>query len=159
MNPMSAIGTGSAAIAERPPTERPGRMGESDGAQPARAAPSLTLICLCAEWCGSCRDFAATFEALRATHPTTHFHWIDIEDQPDLVGDLDITSFPTLVLASDAGLHFAGPVVPQLPIVARLLDAAHAGTLAGDMPPALRRDYQRVVAAAAAGDPPTENRR
>ena len=49
-----------------------------------------TVACLCAAWCGTCSSYRATFEQLAARHPDKHFVWIDIEDQADLVGDLDV---------------------------------------------------------------------
>ena len=27
--------------------------------------PILDVVCLCAEWCGTCRDYRATFDALK----------------------------------------------------------------------------------------------
>jgi thioredoxin 1 len=56
------------------------------------------VACLCAAWCGTCVGYRAAFEQLAARHPDKTFVWIDIEDQADVVGDLDVDNFPTLLL-------------------------------------------------------------
>jgi thiol-disulfide isomerase/thioredoxin len=54
-------------------------------------ARRLLVACLCAEWCGSCRDYRATFDALSAQFSgQADFAWIDIEDESDALGDPDI---------------------------------------------------------------------
>ncbi|MEO7116218.1 MAG: thioredoxin domain-containing protein, partial [Caldimonas sp.] len=63
-----------------------------------RFAPPLLVACLCAGWCGSCRDYRATFDALAGQFAGgAVFAWIDIEDDADALGDLDIDNFPTLL--------------------------------------------------------------
>jgi hypothetical protein len=37
------------------------------------------------------------------------FAWLDIEDQSDLVGDLDIGNLPTVLMADAQGTRFFGP--------------------------------------------------
>jgi thioredoxin 1 len=37
------------------------------------------------------------------------FVWVDIEDESELVGDLDIEDFPTLLLARGGRVLFFGP--------------------------------------------------
>ncbi len=51
------------------------------------------------------------------------WHWVDIEDEAELVGDLDVETFPTIVVADDAQVRFAGPVEPQRETLQRLLRA------------------------------------
>jgi len=54
-------------------------------------AERLLVACLCAEWCGSCRDYRATFAALAERFSAdADFAWIDIEDESDALGDPDI---------------------------------------------------------------------
>ena len=128
--------------------------------QPAATAPAppgtrgdaLTVICLCAQWCGSCREFAPTFDALAAAHPADVFRWLDIEDEPEPLGDLDITTFPTLIVASASGLHFGGEVLPQGGLGARLLASVRAAPLAaGALDETLRGQYLQVSRAVAGG--------
>ncbi|MEO5883847.1 MAG: thioredoxin family protein [Caldimonas sp.] len=90
----------------------------------------LLVACLCAEWCGSCRDYRATFDALAARFSgEADFAWIDIEDESDALGDPDIENFPTLLLADAGGLRFLGAVTPHAAIAERLVTNALAGEL------------------------------
>lgn len=83
------------------------------------------VVCLCADWCGTCRDYRPVFDQVAAEHPGTSFIWLDIEDedQAALVGELDIETFPTLLIADGARLRFAGPLLPHAGTLSRLLGA------------------------------------
>ena len=95
-------------------------------------AGRLLVACLCAEWCGSCRDYRATFDALAAQlAAVADFAWIDIEDESDALGDPDIENFPTLLLADGGGLRFLGAVTPHAATAERLVRNA----LEGELPP------------------------
>jgi thioredoxin 1 len=105
----------------------------------ARSSPEpepLLVACLCAQWCRTCdayRDtLAATRDAMRLGHPdaATRFVWIDIEDESELVGDLDIEDFPTILLARGDRVLFFGPVLPH----AQTLDRLVRNALDNDMP-------------------------
>ena len=91
------------------------------------AAEPLLVACLCAQWCRTCdayRDtLAATRDAMRRAHPeaTLRFVWVDIEDESDLVGELDIEDFPTILISRDADVLFFGPVMPHAQTLDRLL--------------------------------------
>jgi len=65
------------------------------------------------------------------------WHWVDIEDEADLVGELDVETFPTLVIADDTHVRFAGPVTPQRETLQRLLRATVLEAQAGAMWPAV----------------------
>ncbi|WP_157667645.1 thioredoxin family protein [Comamonas serinivorans] len=84
----------------------------SQANRPQADAPQAVL-CLCAEWCGVCREFRAAFEAAQADHPEWLFRWVDVEDDAEQLDELDIETFPTLVLGSATRTVFAGPVLPQ----------------------------------------------
>ena len=93
-------------------------------------AERLLVACLCAEWCGSCRDYRATFAALAERFSAdADFAWIDIEDESDALGDPDIENFPTLLLADAGGLRFLGAVTPHAATAERLVQNALAGAL------------------------------
>jgi len=93
-------------------------------------AERLLVACLCAEWCGSCRDYRATFAALADRFSAdADFAWIDIEDESDALGDPDIENFPTLLLADAGGLRFLGAVTPHAATAERLVQNALAGAL------------------------------
>ena len=78
----------------------------------SHVAPTLVL-CLCAEWCGVCRDYRSGFEELAARHDGAAFHWIDIEDAPDWPDTLDIESFPTVMIQRGDHVLYLGPTLPQ----------------------------------------------
>lgn len=98
-------------------------------------APEVHVACLCAAWCRLCDDYAPTFErvtqALRATCPGLQMHWIDIEDEADLLGDFDVETFPTLVVVVGDELRFAGPLAPQPETLQRVLAAVLAAPQPG----------------------------
>ncbi len=89
------------------------------------------VACLCAEWCNSCRDYRAIFAALAAQFAgRADFAWIDVEDDADALGDVDIENFPTLLIADPNALRFLGPVTPQRQTAERLVREALEGALA-----------------------------
>lgn len=91
----------------------------------------LDVVCLCAAWCGTCREYEPTFEALRRAMPGHRYRWIDIEDEADAIGDIDVETFPTLMLAHAGRLLFAGPVLPRLGDAQRLLQVQCEAAAAG----------------------------
>ena len=92
---------------------------------------ALRVVCLCAAWCGVCRDYRATFDAAWAETPaSTRFAWVDIEDDAELLDDVDVENFPTLLIARGEHTLFFGTITPQPATLARLLQGAHAGDLA-----------------------------
>jgi thioredoxin 1 len=113
----------------------------------ALAGPRWTVACLCALWCGTCGSYRATFEELAARHPDTNFVWIDIEDQADVVGDLDIDNFPTLLIQHEDNVAFFGTVLPDGGLAHRMVQAQQALS-AGELAALAsstqeRRDWQR----------------
>ena len=100
------------------------------------------MACLCAAWCGSCRDYRATFDALAASHADVEFAWVDIEDEADALGDPDIENFPTLLIARGVTPLFLGPVTPQRQTAERLV----TGALAGELGPAADATAQELAA-------------
>lgn len=93
----------------------------------------LTVACLCADWCGTCREYRADFAlALTAqAHPGIDIDavWIDIEDEAELVGAIDVENFPTLLIARGEEVLFFGAVMPHLSTLRRLVLAAAAGSV------------------------------
>jgi thioredoxin len=64
-----------------------------------------------APWCGPCRAFAPTFEAVAEENPDVVFAKINTEEEQELAGAFNIRSIPTLmvfreqvVLFSQAGM-------------------------------------------------------
>lgn len=94
---------------------------------------SVLVVCLCAEWCGVCRDYLSRFNQVQARFPRARFLWIDVEDEAELLHPLDdVVDFPTLLLAVGDAPRFFGPVTPQLETLERLIrsQTENAGTAA-----------------------------
>ncbi|MGH6646380.1 thioredoxin family protein [Aquabacterium sp.] len=101
------------------------------------AVPALDVVCLCAAWCGTCGEYEAVFKALKNALPGHRYRWIDIEDESDLIGDIDVETFPTLLVAWQGQVLFAGPVLPRLGDAQRLLQVRVDGLASGEAPTAL----------------------
>ena len=101
--------------------------------QPGR----FVVICLCAEWCGTCRDYRPGFAALAAQFPDIDFRWLDIEDEADELGDLDVENFPTVFIRRGDSVLFYGTLLPHLATLRRLLETFVEQT------PEQSRDYAR----------------
>ncbi len=99
---------------------------------PARPA-SVLVACLCADWCGVCRDYQGRFLQMQAVFPHAQFVWIDVEDEAELVDPLEVENFPTVLIAVGAQPRFFGPLTPQPETLERLIRAqtqeAGAGAL------------------------------
>lgn len=110
---------------------------------PRLATSPLVVLALCADWCGTCRDFQQMLDRLARARPEIVFAWADIEDDAELVGDIDVESFPTLaVFRAGQALHY-GVSLPQEGLVARTIDSLAA------RPPQPARDMPDAVAALA----------
>ena len=88
----------------------------------------IDVACLCAAWCRVCEEYAPLLEAVIAERlaqgAALRRHWVDIEDEDELVGDFDVETFPTLVvIGPDGVVRFAGPLTPQADTLRRLLRA------------------------------------
>lgn len=100
---------------------------ERDGAAIAQALaerPQGRLVaCLCAAWCGTCRDYLTALSALSGRYPGDCFVWIDIETHADRLGDLDIENFPTLLVQTVTGgpPQFYGTLLPHIEVLERML--------------------------------------
>lgn len=66
---------------------------------------------------------------MAARYPGFRFAWLDIEDQADLVGDIDVETFPTVLMADAQGIRFFGPLTPQAHTLSRLLDSLGSSSL------------------------------
>ncbi|CAG7595022.1 thioredoxin family protein [Candidatus Vallotia tarda] len=85
------------------------------------SADTLFVACLCAEWCGSCREYRTGFDGLADAHPEVCFVWIDIETHADWLDDFDVENFPTILIENSIATRFFGTVLPYPPIIARML--------------------------------------
>ncbi len=81
----------------------------------------LLVACLCAQWCGTCRDYQPLFKQLETQFPEMRFIWVDVEDQADLVDPIEVENFPTLLIARDGQPVFFGTITPHLETLRRLV--------------------------------------
>jgi thioredoxin-like negative regulator of GroEL len=66
---------------------------------------------------------------MAARYPAFRFAWLDIEDQADLVGDIDVDTFPTVLMADAQCIRFFGPLTPQANTLSRLLESLQSSSL------------------------------
>jgi thioredoxin 1 len=81
----------------------------------------VEVSCLCAAWCDTCNEYRLGFFALAAKFPNTNFRWIDIEDEADEVGDLEVENFPTIRVTRADTVLFHGTLLPMHAHLERLL--------------------------------------
>lgn len=87
----------------------------------------IDVACLCAAWCRTCDEYTLVRDQV-SIEPglegvALRWHWIDIEDEAELVGDFDIETFPTIVIVDPMAVRFAGALTPHAETLRRLLRA------------------------------------
>ncbi len=94
----------------------------------------LTVACLCAQWCRTCDGYREVFDQvlLALDDAGVQGLWVDVEDQADAMGAIDVENFPTLLMARGDEVLFFGPVTPHAQTLQRLIDAALHGGLSLD---------------------------
>ena len=100
----------------------------------APSSEPLLVACLCAQWCGTCKDYAPLFYSLQADFPDATFRWIDIEDASDLMDPIEVEDFPTLLIAFAGQARFFGPVMPHIETLKRLIQAQQGQSGASRLP-------------------------
>ena len=89
-------------------------------------ADPTVVLCFCAAWCDTCKEYQPKFDMLSARHPDANFVWIDIEDHPLLLGDEDVENFPTIAIMHGTAVRFMGTILPHIEHLDRLIEAMQA---------------------------------
>lgn len=85
--------------------------------------PHLLIACLCADWCGACREYRPLFDSLALKFPQARFVWVDVEDEADLIEPIEVENFPTILIAVGSQPRFFGTVLPHMETLERLIQA------------------------------------
>lgn len=94
--------------------------------QRLQASEVTLVLCFCAAWCDTCQAYQPKFAGLAAQHPEACFIWVDIEEHPELLGDEDVESFPTVAIVQGAQIRFMGTLLPHIEHLERLIVAMQA---------------------------------
>ena len=66
----------------------------------------VVIVDFWAPWCGPCRMFAPTFEAVSEQYPNVVFAKLNTEDQQELAASFNIRSIPTLMVFREKVIIF-----------------------------------------------------
>jgi thiol-disulfide isomerase/thioredoxin len=110
----------------------------------------MLVACLCADWCGTCRDYQETFEQMQAQFPGARFVWIDVEDESELIDPIEVENFPTLLITRRDQAMFFGTVTPHVETLQRLIrtqleDGARALPADEDRDGLAKRVWQQTI--------------
>jgi thioredoxin-like negative regulator of GroEL len=81
------------------------------------------VVCFCAHWCKSCREYRPQLKSLSKTRKDVRFFWIDIEDHADMLGNLDIDKFPTILIQRGDVVAFYSCIHPDAALAGRILQS------------------------------------
>ena len=116
-----------------------------DGSGSEDASETWWVACLCAAWCGVCREWLPSFREQARAQPHMRFAWVDVEDEDEAMGDVDIETFPTLLVARGGEPLFLGPIPPSATQFARLLATLQAQPAPGaGLPRHARALFERL---------------
>jgi thioredoxin 1 len=109
------------------------------------ASTEWTVLCLCAAWCRTCDGYRADLQGLAAADPQARYLWVDVEDEAELVGELDVDTFPTVLVLHGTQPLFYGPVLPQIAQVAQLVARLRAAGAAAQPLAALPDELEPLL--------------
>lgn len=81
------------------------------------------VISFCASWCNNCESWKDTFTLLSEKFIDDCFIWIDIDEYPELVSEIDLDIIPVLLIQKKDDIHFLGPIRPGLNTIIDILNS------------------------------------
>ncbi|MCK5725625.1 MAG: thioredoxin [Thiotrichaceae bacterium] len=67
----------------------------------------IVIVDFWAEWCGPCKSFSPTYEAVSEKHPDVVFGKVDTEAQQEISAHFQIRSIPTLMIFREQVVLFS----------------------------------------------------
>ncbi|HIE4547317.1 TPA: thioredoxin family protein [Proteus mirabilis] len=81
------------------------------------------VISFCASWCNNCESWKDTFTLLSEKFIDDCFIWIDIDEYPELVSEIDLDIIPVLLIQKKEDIHFLGPIRLGLETIVSILNS------------------------------------
>ena len=112
---------------------------------PSNSHSCFVIACFCAAWCRTCDDYVRVFDLLKKNYAEhAEVVWVDIEDQAELLDDVDVENFPTLLVSDRQQVYFWGTVLPHVSTATQLIDRVMSGATGGIDAPDILALNQRL---------------
>jgi thioredoxin len=108
----------SSSVAVAPPSSK--STGASAAAAPKQMVASSnakvrTIIEFWAEWCGPCKEFAPTFEAVTSKFRDITVQRVNLDENKELASKYSVSSIPRMIMLDASGNAFYNESPPRDP--------------------------------------------